>query len=115
MKEKVKQELKTLYKQDRVLAQKVAKVLRCKIVAITKKQKQQQSGIVDTFSLDHRQFSPEAYKELKKVFKKLGYYFGDIEQDYYGKSQGDTFFLYVAKKKLTKKQLKNTFNDLLGE
>lgn len=110
-----KQELKKLYRHDKELAQHCAKVLGYKITSISRKQQLEQAGVVDTFSLDYRRFSPEAYKELKKVFKKLGYYFGDIEQDYYGKSQGDTFFPYVAKRKLTKKQLKNTFSDLLGE
>jgi hypothetical protein len=116
MKKQIKQELKLLYRKDKALAHQVAKVLGCKIViAVSKKQLQEQAGIVGSFSLDRRQFSPEAYKEFKKVFKKLGYYLGDIEIDFYGKSQGDTFFPYITKKKLTKKQLKQTFSDLLGE
>jgi hypothetical protein len=113
MKQQIKDELKTLYRKNQGLAHQVAKVLGCKIVGARKKVTNSQ--ILNYITLDNQEFSDSALKDFKKTFKKLGFYLGDFEQEFYGEAQGDTYILYVAKKKLPKKQLKEEFKELIGE
>jgi effector-binding domain-containing protein len=65
--------------------------------------------VITTFTFSYKEFSESAYEEFKKAFEEIGYYLGDICEDYYGENASDTYVLYLAKRKLTKKQLKENF------
>lgn len=69
-------------------------------------------NIVSVITLDYKEFSEEAYKEFKKVFDDIGYYMGDIYEDYYGDNGSDTYVLYICKRQLTKEELKKSFEFL---
>ena len=66
--------------------------------------------VYEEVSLDAKEFSDGALEKFKMVFKKLGYYIGDADIDYYGESQSDMYFLYITKRKMTKKELKEAFH-----
>jgi hypothetical protein len=62
------------------------------------------------FNLDWKEFSEDGFAEFKKAFKSLGLYMGDILDDYSKEGNGtDTFCIYIAKRKLTPKELKEEF------
>jgi hypothetical protein len=72
---------------------------------------------IETLTLDWKEFSEEAFQEFKKALKTFGLYIGDIYVDYYNykEEEGngtDTYCLYIAKRKMTPKELKETFETM---
>lgn len=57
-------------------------------------------------ALDWKEFSEEARDQFAEAFKELGKHLGDVEQELYGEAQSDTFILYLADRKASKKHLK---------
>lgn len=68
--------------------------------------------IVSVITLTWKEFSDEAFKIFKATFESLGYYMGDIYEDYYGDNGSDTYVLYIAKRKMNKKELEKSFSFL---
>jgi len=68
--------------------------------------------LISTFSLDWKEFSEEALNNLKAALDPFGLYVGDAEQEYYGQAVSDTYFLYISKAPLSKKELKKILNPL---
>jgi hypothetical protein len=74
---------------------------------------------IETITLDWKEFSDEAFKEFKKSLEKFGLYLGDLYADYYqyGEGEGngtDTYCLYIAKRKLKPKEIKEIYGDHMG-
>lgn len=63
-------------------------------------------NLVSTFALDWKEFSDEARNEMKAALRPFGLYFGDAEQEYHGEAVSDTYFLYIAKTPLSRKELR---------
>lgn len=67
-----------------------------------------------TIVLDYKEFSESAYEQVKEAITKLGFHIGDILEEYSGEKNGcDMYVLYISKKKLNKKELKENFPTLL--
>ena len=64
---------------------------------------------IHVFPLSWREFSESAYNEFKDVFEDYGIYMGDVLNDFYGSNDSDTFMIYIAKRKLSKDELKKHF------
>lgn len=69
-------------------------------------------GIV---TLNWNEFSDEAFQSFKESLKTFGLYMGDLLDDYSKRGNGsDTYCLYIAKRKLTPKEIRETFGLELG-
>jgi|WetSurSiteA1Bulk_404760.scaffolds.fasta_scaffold00293_31 hypothetical protein len=68
--------------------------------------------VVSLITLTWKEFSDEAFKIFKDTFESMGYYMGDVYEDCYGDNGSDTYVLYIAKRKMNKKELLKTFDFL---
>ena len=61
-------------------------------------------------SLDYKDFSEEAFTQLKGALKAYDLYLGDFVEDYYGTNDpGTTYTLYIHHRKLTRDEIKDLF------
>lgn len=56
-------------------------------------------------TLDWKEFSDPAFKEFREALKDFGLYLGDADIEINGESTSDTYYLYIARKKLPKETL----------
>jgi hypothetical protein len=64
---------------------------------------------IHVFPLTWKECSEEAYNNFKEVFENYGIYMGDVLVDFYGENGTDTYIIYIAKRKLSKDELKKYF------
>jgi len=72
---------------------------------VVSKMVEAEDSVIATIILDWKDISANAIKEFASAFEQLGYHFGDAEQEYHGEAVSDTFYLYVARRPLSKKGL----------
>jgi len=68
--------------------------------------------------LDYQEFSEKAFQDFKKALESFGLYMGDVLEDYEETDGGngtDTYCLYIAKRKMTPSELKETFPMLIPD
>ncbi len=57
-------------------------------------------------NLDYKEFSEEAFNQLKEALEEHNLYLGDIIEDCYGSNDSDTYILYINKRKLKPNEIK---------
>jgi hypothetical protein len=62
--------------------------------------------VTEMVILDWKQIQDESVVELQKALVPFGVHLGDAEKEYHGTAVSDTFILYVAKKKASRRALK---------
>jgi hypothetical protein len=60
--------------------------------------------------LDWKEISDEAIDKLKAALKPFGLHIGDAEKEYHGQAVSDTYVLYIAKKPMGRRELKETLS-----
>lgn len=73
---------------------------------------------IEAITLDWKEFSQEAFQEFKKALKSFSLYMGDILEDYEevdGGNGTDTYCIYIAKRKMSPKELKEEFPMLIPD
>jgi hypothetical protein len=64
---------------------------------------------VRTITLDWKQFSEDAFNELKEALDDFNIYLGDLIEDFHGENSSDTYALYISKRKLKQNEIRNQF------
>ncbi|MFW9871563.1 MAG: hypothetical protein ACFFG0_00495 [Candidatus Thorarchaeota archaeon] len=64
---------------------------------------------IRTLTLDWKQFSEDAFNELKEALEDFNLYLGDLIEDLYGENNSDTYALYICKRKLKQNEIRDQF------